>query len=63
VIGPGKYDDACTIVREMTGADCVLVAVIGGSRGHGFSVQTTELSPGMIADLLENIARQLREDL
>lgn len=32
MIGPGKYDDACTIVREMTGADCVLVAVIGGSR-------------------------------
>ena len=61
MIGPGKYDDACTLVREMTGAKCVLVAVIGGGKGHGFSVQTIEpIDPETLADLLEDIARQMR---
>jgi len=61
MIGPGKYDDACTLVREMTDAKCVLVAVIGGSKGHGFSVQTIEpIDPDTLADLLEDIARQMR---
>jgi hypothetical protein len=46
----------------MTGAKCVLVAVIGGSKGHGFSVQTIEpIDPETLADLLEDIAGQLRE--
>ncbi len=63
MIGPGKYDDACTVVREMTGADCVLVAVIGGKKGAGFSVQTTTpITPEILAQLLEGIARQIRED-
>ena len=61
MIGPGKYDDACTIVREMTGAACTMVVVIGGRKGSGFSVQTIEpITADAFADLLENIARQIR---
>jgi hypothetical protein len=40
VNGPGKYDDEATLVRERTGAHTVIVVVLGGSRGAGFSVQT-----------------------
>jgi hypothetical protein len=61
MIGPGKYDDVCTVVREMTGAACALVLVIGGNKGAGFSVQTTaRIDPVTLASLLEDMARQLR---
>jgi hypothetical protein len=63
MIGPGKYDDACTVVREMTGATCTVVVVIGGSKGSGFSVQTINpISADAFADLLEDIARQIRSE-
>lgn len=63
MIGPGKYDDACTLVREMTGAACAMVVVIGGSKGSGFSVQTAHpISPSTLATVLETVARQLREN-
>lgn len=61
MIGPGKYDDACTIVREMTGAACAMVVIIHGNKGSGFSVQTSgPIHPNALADLLEDVARQLR---
>lgn len=37
--GPGKYDDLCTLVREKAKARGVLVAIIDGEYGQGFSVQ------------------------
>jgi hypothetical protein len=62
MIGPGKYDDACTLVREMTDATCAVVVVIGGSKGSGFSVQTAHpISANTLAVVLETVARQLRE--
>jgi hypothetical protein len=61
-LGPGKYDDACTVVREMTNADCVMVVVLGGDKGNGFSVQTVDPSVvDILSDLLEHMAKQLRE--
>ncbi len=51
-IGPGKYDDECTMLRESTEAQGVIVIVIGGKLGSGFSVQadrhTTLLLPHML---------------
>lgn len=38
-IGPGKYDDLATYVRTEANADGVVVIVLGGDKGHGFSVQ------------------------
>lgn len=38
-IGPGRYDDVTTLVRELTGAACVLVVVVGGRHGDGFDAQ------------------------
>ena len=37
--GPGRYDDVTTVVREMTGAACVVVVILGGARGNGFDQQ------------------------
>jgi predicted ATP-grasp superfamily ATP-dependent carboligase len=63
-LGPGKYDDVATIVRELTDAAAVIVLVIEGNQGSGFSVQTTlpNLTAENLAKLLENMARQLREE-
>ncbi len=65
-LGPGKYDDACTLVREMTGGTSVVVAVMGGNKGAGFSVQSTAPIPPkilayLLADMLEAIAEELRK--
>lgn len=41
-VGPGKYDDMATLVREKIKAKGgVIVMVFDGERGNGFSVQTT----------------------
>lgn len=46
-IGPGKYDDLATRIREDNDADAVVVVVINGIRGTGFSVQAT--GPALLA--------------
>lgn len=64
-IGPGKYDDVCTMVRVATGDPLAcFVIVIGGNRGDGFSAQMEEPAPGVdgIAKLLEDVAKQLRTE-
>jgi hypothetical protein len=64
-IGPGRYDDACTTARESTGAEGVLLIVVNGKHGHGFSAQLTgELLlranvPAMLRDVATQIERSL----
>ena len=67
--GPGKYDDMATYVREQTNARGVIVIVVGGNKGSGFSVQGTsdELLlqlPAVLHEVAETIARDsdIRED-
>src|SRR5205085_1646492 len=38
-IGPGQYDDLCTRVREESQAQAVVLIVLGGNKGNGFSMQ------------------------
>lgn len=60
--GPGKYDDACTAAREATQADGVVLIVLNGHRGSGFSVQaTSQLDPPVLADLLQSVVDGLRK--
>ena len=40
--GPGKYDDLATLCRKRADAACVIVIVMGGTKGDGFSVQTID---------------------
>lgn len=61
--GPGKYDDIATVARESAKARAVVVAVIGGEHGNGFSVQAEAGTLLNLPDLLEEIALQIRRDL
>lgn len=61
--GPGKYDDVCTLVRTRTLARGVVVIVIGGSRGSGFSVQGDEEVTRALPELLETMIPQIRQSL
>lgn len=59
-IGPGKYDDLCTMVRDRAKADGAVVIVIGGERGTGFSCQLDLAMTLHLPDILESIAAQIR---
>lgn len=59
--GPGKYDDLCTHAREAAEAQALILIVVNGNRGSGFSVQSERfLPPGMLAEMLDNIVADLR---
>jgi hypothetical protein len=61
-LGPGKYDDLCTTVRESAEADAALVIILNGRKGSGFSIQTADLR--VLADLpalLRSTADQIEQ--
>lgn len=62
-IGPGKYDDLCTDVREKAQALAALVIIIGGKHGGGFSCQTED-PRALIAlpAMLRSMADQIEAD-
>lgn len=64
-IGPGKYDDLCSMARERVGlgpydGGGVIVIVFGGKHGNGFSCQADLETTLALPDMLEDIARQIR---
>ena len=62
-LGPGKYDDLCTYVREQADAEVAIVIVSRGNKGSGFSMQSR--NQNMTTDLpyiLESMAAQIRKD-
>lgn len=61
--GAGKYDDECSFLRSMTGAQGVAIIVIDGSGGHGFSVQMPPEELARLPHTLEAMAKQIRIDL
>lgn len=61
--GPGKYDQACGDALVATKARCVVLAVLGGEHGNGFSVNA--VSPEfekMLPKLLRECASALKPD-
>jgi hypothetical protein len=62
MIGPGKYDAICTEVREQTRAAGVLLIVIDGNVGSGFSCQADLITTARLPDLLERVAADIRRD-
>lgn len=62
MLGPGKYDDECTKVREATKSRGVLLAVFDGSKGHGFSVQADLETTLRLPEILRFIADQIERD-
>ena len=62
MFGPGKYDD-CTVARDEAGAVAVVLIVINGEHGNGFSCQTHDLTlPAKIPDILESVVAGIRAD-
>jgi hypothetical protein len=62
-LGPGKYDDEATWVRERTNASGVILIVIGGDRGYGFAAQATLETTLSLSAMLRDIADQIDADL
>ncbi len=59
--GPGKYDDLATVAREDAEATGVLLLILGGEMGSGFSVQIPpELVP-KVPEMLRDMARGIEE--
>lgn len=59
-LGPGKYDEECGMVRLMTRASAVLLIVVGGTKGGGFSAQVTD--PTLLVSL-PAILRKMATDM
>lgn len=60
-LGPGKYDYLCTFVRENAKAKGALVIILDGDKGSGFSCQADLAVALQLPEMLENIAKQIRE--
>lgn len=61
--GPGKYDELCTYVRNVTNAHGVVVIIAGGERGSGFSVQSTHPQfQFTLPQILRHVADQIEAD-
>ncbi len=62
-VGPGRYDDLATYVREKTDAECVVVIVFGGDKGSSFSLQATEtVDRGAVVEALRSLASDLERE-
>jgi hypothetical protein len=69
-IGPGRYDDLCTEVREKAGVTelrggGVVLIVIGGNRGStgmGFSIQADLRTTLQLPTLLRMVAESIEQD-
>jgi hypothetical protein len=61
--GPGKYDQLCTIVRQKARAEAAIVVIVGGERGSGFSVQGDPAVIIQFPEMLEEMAKEIRESM
>jgi hypothetical protein len=60
---PGKYDPETTMVRELTKAQGAVLIIVGGNKGHGFSVQAPPEVLAALPGMLETMAAEIRRDL
>jgi len=64
MIGPGLYDSECTLMRETTQAESVILIVVRGWNGSGFSVQTTDPEfNAKLPALLRTMADEIDHDI
>lgn len=64
MVGEGKYDDACTQARLATGGESVMLVVINGRQGHGFSVHSTDPQfPEKIPLILREMADSIEKEV
>ena len=68
-LGKGKYDELCREIREKVGlggeeipqSGGVLLIVLGGELGTGFACLADMDPTRALPDLVERVARQIRE--
>jgi len=61
-IGPGKYDDLCTKVREEAEAVAAIVVVFRGNLGTGFSIQSeSEEVVNRLPSILRAMAAEMEQ--
>ncbi len=63
MLGPGKYDAICTLVREQEKAMGAVVIIFNGERGSGFSAQVPKEAMPALVHALKAVAAQMEEDL
>lgn len=61
MIGPGEYDDVCTLAREQAEALGAIVIIFRGKHGHGFSCQLPPSTILGVPDVLREVAKQIEE--
>jgi hypothetical protein len=61
-LGAGKYDEECTSVRETTGAEGVILIVIDGLKGSGFSMQASLDITLRLPAVLRRVANSIETD-
>ena len=62
-MGPGAYDELATLVRERAKADGVMLVVINGEKGSGFSCQLPLVETLRIPAVLRSMADAIERDL
>jgi hypothetical protein len=62
-IGPGKYDDVCTVARETANAEGCILVILDGSQGSGFSCQATIEITVKLPALLRKVADEIEASL
>jgi hypothetical protein len=61
--GAGRYSAECTAVRKKLNAGCVILLVMDGPLGSGFSIESAKpLTPAQLAALLRDMAAQIERD-
>ena len=61
--GSGKYGELAITVQELTQARAVVVAVIGGDKGHGFEVISSIPNfDSKVPQLLRSTADEIEKD-
>jgi hypothetical protein len=62
--GPGKYDQECSAILGQTEASLILLLVIQGYKGNGFSVTATNWDQiSYLPELLRDAADQIECDI
>ena len=62
-LGPGKYDWLATHTRKTVRASGVILIVMEGTRGSGFSVQASPEVTSRLPEILRHIADDIEKDL
>jgi hypothetical protein len=67
-IGPGNYDEEATWVQKRTNAHGVLLMIVDGNKGNGFSLASYDMQATLeitlaLPRLLREMANQIEDDI